>query len=132
MSQANNESVQIEEPVVLIKISRLYTEDMSPFELYEATRGVWDMQAQGRKERAEYAFAVHDGLVKEVYRIAGWHPAGTTLYQARSKTDVDRPGRWEFVGAPAEESIRQKYLDRSVQHYFKGSSNPFTYVNCGA
>ncbi len=127
----NNEPVQIDVSAVLFRISKLYREDMSPFELYEATRGVWLMAAKGRREGAEYAFTVHNGLVKEVYRIDEWHPAGTTPYQTRSKADTDRPERWEFVGAPAEEHIRREYLGRSVQHYFGGSSSPFTYVNCG-
>ena len=76
MSQVTDSTpVQVEEPAVLIKISRLYREEMGPLELYEATRGVWAMAAEGagrtKRDRAEYAFAVYQGLVKEVYRIEG-------------------------------------------------------------
>ena len=66
----------IEEPVILIRINKLYRHGMSDIELYDATRGVWKVGA--RRERASYAFAVFEGIVREVYKINEWFPAGTT------------------------------------------------------
>jgi hypothetical protein len=56
--------------------------------------------------------------------------AGSTPYLTRSKEDVSYPGRWEFIGEHAALAIRNKYIGKSVAHYFKkGAANPITYVN---
>jgi len=39
--------------------------------------------------------------------------------------------RFEFIGEIANENIRSKYLNKSVQHLFmQGNSNPIMYLNC--
>ncbi len=118
----------IDVPALLIRIDRLYRHGMSALELYEATRGVWKL---GRKrELAQYAFAVFEGVVREVYDIESWHPAGSTVYTTRSKADVALPGRWEFVAQIAHDGVRTKYLGRSVAAYLaRGGRNPVVYVN---
>jgi hypothetical protein len=101
---------------------------MSLDALYEATRGVWVIG--DRRQNARIAFAISDGIVREIYTINSWHPAGSTPYKTRTKDDVDYVGRWEFIGEVAPEEIRKKYLDKSVAHYFKrGAANPIMYVN---
>ncbi len=119
--------VKITHPALLIRINQYYYPDIPALELYEATRGIW--KAGPRREGARYAFAVYDGVVREVYEIRKWHPAGSTRYQTRK--DVRSPGRWEFTGTVAPERIRQRYLNRDVRTYFSTQSqNPITYVNC--
>lgn len=74
--------------------------------------------------------AVYEGIIREVYEIAVWVPARSTM------CSFDRPGepdsrRWEFVGQIASAGVRTKYRDRSVVHYQKpGAQNPIMYVNC--
>jgi hypothetical protein len=68
---------------------------MTPVELYDATRGIWKVGKQ-RREQADYAFAVYEGIVREVYRIKTWLPAGST-FSTRDPRGVKRRGRWEFV-----------------------------------
>jgi hypothetical protein len=75
-------SVQIDEPAMLFRISRTYRPGMSDAELYEATRGIWVVPGP-RRDNAKYAMAVYQGVVREVYRIDGWYPAGTTHYPTR-------------------------------------------------
>lgn len=118
----------VTEPALLIRIPKLYRPDISPHELYEATRGVWRL---GRdKERAEYALCIANGVVQEVYKIDTWYPAGETGYETRPLTDVAIPGRWEFSGTKATEAVCNKYVGRSIAHYFrKGNVNPVCYVN---
>ncbi len=129
MAIYDSEPVEIDEAALLIRINRLYRYGMSDLELYEATRGVWKVGR--RREKVHYAFAVYKGIVREVYEVRQWFPAGTLPYQTRSEADVDRPGRWEFEGKVAEELIRSKYVDKSVESYFApNSQNPITYVNC--
>ena len=92
--------VEIAEPSVLFRISRSYREGMSPDEVYEVTRGDWLIDE--RRDQAEYAFAVYDGVVKEVFKIDRWHFAGNR--------------RWRFDGKVAPKEIRDKYLGESVNH----------------
>ena len=121
------EPVEVTHPALLIRVNRQYRHAMSADELYEATRGVWKLGP--RREEARYAMAVFRGVVKEVYEIQTWHAAGTTRYATRS--DVEVPGRWEFLGAVAPQEVRSAYLDRNVRSQFKpGAQSPVTYVHC--
>ena len=120
--------IQITEPALLVRISKLFNEKMSHEQLYEATRGVWVLG--GDRDRVRYVLSVSGGVVREVYAVGAWQPAGTASYKTRPKKDVAIPGRWEFSGRLAPESVRRKYIGGSVAHYFqKGNSNPINYVN---
>jgi len=123
--------VKVVHPVLLIRINRLYRYGMSEQALYEATRGSWKL---GRKrERARFAFSVFHRVVRAVYEIQSWHPGRTTPYEVRvfDNPGPSPPGRWEFLGKPADDSIRQQYVGRSVKDYFKqGLQSPVVYVNC--
>lgn len=124
----STKSTEITEPVLLIRINQMYSPGMSTQALYEATRGVWVIGE--RREKVQYAFAVADGVVREIYEIHTWHPAASTPYTTRPLHDVSHKGRWEFVGELAPEAIREKYVDCSVADYFsRGAANPIMYVN---
>jgi uncharacterized protein (DUF433 family) len=120
--------IQITHPVILIRINRQFRPGMSSAEMYDSTRGVW--RVGQRRERARYAFAVFKGVVHEVYEIDAWHPAGSTVYKTGRQGDMNVPGRWEFTGRRAEESIRSQYVGKSVRAYLPwGLANPVVYVN---
>jgi hypothetical protein len=121
------EKAKIEEPAILIRINQLYRYGMSDIELYDATRGIW--RVSKKRIKAKYAFAIYEGIVREVYKIDQWFPAGTT-FNTRRPSDLVDPDRWEFVGNLAEGKIRDKYLLKSVEDYFDNSRNPIIYVNC--
>jgi hypothetical protein len=79
-----------------------------------------------RREEAELALAVYQGIVREVYRIERWHPAGTLPYRTRDDVAKYRgSGRWEFEGTIASD-VRDRYVGFSVG---KGWQNPVRYVN---
>jgi hypothetical protein len=120
--------VRITDPVILIRVAKAFRYDMSDHDLYDITRTAWVVG--GRREKAEYALAVYDGIVREVYKISQWLPAGSTF--VNDKPRGNRHGeRWEFVGVVADDQIRKKYRNRDVTKYFKqGSQNPVFYVNC--
>ncbi len=121
--------VTVRDPSVLIRINRLYRPGMSPTELYDATRGVWKVKRSG--PNVKLAMAVFEGVVREVYEIATWLPAGST-FSTRGKHGVRSSGRLEFVGRVAPDRIRRQYVDRYVGHLLTpGSRNPITYVNVG-
>lgn len=121
--------VAVEVPALLIRINRLYRHNMTPQELYEATRGVWKLGT--RCTKARYAFAVFEGVVREVYAIESWHPAATTPYATRDASQLKTDGRREFVGRVAEAAVRDAYVGGSVAKEFpQGLQSPVVYVNC--
>lgn len=121
--------VDVTVPALLIRINRLYRHNMTENELYEATRGVWRLGP--RCSKARYAFAVFEGVVREVYEIESWHPAATTPYTTRDSSKLETNGRHEFVGRVAEASIRNHYVGGSVAEKFhRGQRSPIVYLNC--
>jgi len=130
------ERLNIDEPVLIIRVKKLYRPSMTPTKLYEITRGIWRV-AGSRRNCVQYAFSVYEGVVKEVYKVNGWYPAMSTPYQTRTELDITLhdqisiAGRWEFIGEVAVPAIRTKYIDRSVAFLFpQGAANPIKYVNC--
>ena len=115
--------VTVRERALLITINQLYRSGMTALELYEATRGIWVLGP--RREHAELALAVYQGIVREVYRIERWHPSGTLEYRTRDASDFKARGRWEFEGHVAT-NVRDRYVGYSVG---KGGQNPIRYVN---
>jgi hypothetical protein len=122
-------AVEVTVPALLIRINRLYRHNMSAQELYEATRGVWKLGP--RCVNARYAFAVFEGVVREVYTIESWHPAAKTPYATRDASQLRTQGRREFLGRVAEAEVREAYVGRSVAKEFEqGMRTPVVYVNC--
>jgi len=118
--------VRIQEPSILIRITELYRPQMTPVELYDATRASWKVGAQ--RKSAKYAFAVFEGIVREVYEITDWFPAGST-FNSRNPRGDRVADRWEFVGRLASENVRRRYINRDVSGYFKpGARFPISYV----
>jgi hypothetical protein len=83
---------------------------MNPHELYEATRGIWKLGL--RRNKAEYALAVYQGIVLEVYRIKHWLPAASSTYTTRPQDDLKVKGRWEFEGA-VDVELSGRYAGRA-------------------
>jgi len=123
--------LKIDEKVILIRINKRYRHGMLGEELYHNTRGVWYVKKE-RCRDASYAMAIYGGEIKEVYKIISWYKAKTTEYKYRE--DLSNrfvPNRLEFVGEVARDNIRNKYVGKSVVHYFnKGNQNPIFYMNC--
>lgn len=132
-SRYNVEEVDFEdfnENVILIRINQLYRNDMTPYELYEATRGHWRVNLD-KAQKMKYALAVYYGMVLEVYEIAEWFPAfSTMMYRETDNTfDEKYKCRYEFVGKIADENIRKKYKNKSVANIFKkGEQTPIRYI----
>ncbi|NPV57405.1 MAG: hypothetical protein HPY76_12140 [Anaerolineae bacterium] len=123
------EPAEVSDPVLLIRINRLYRYSMTEQELYEATRGKWKVGS--RRDKARYALAVFRGIVREVYQIDHWVPAGTSKYFTDVHDSGILPGRWEFIGHIADNMVRVRYLGRSVADQFPpGLRSPIVYVNC--
>lgn len=121
---------RIVEPSMLIRVNRLYRFGMSDAELYDATRSAWVVGSQ--REKVELAFAVYEGVIREVYRVTSWLPGGSTFNQRFDGRRHAGASRWEFVGVIADEAVRKMYRDGYVGHLFPaGAQNPIAYVNVG-
>ena len=105
--------VEVVHPSLLIRIREAYRTGMTAVELYDATRASWRLGP--RREAVQFAMAVNDGIVVEVYEVDDWHPAGHA--------------RWAFTGHVADDGVADRYRGRSVAHYFKrGAQNPIKYA----
>ena len=119
----------IKHNVILIRINNLYRNDMTPLELYEATRGYWRVNPdQARK--AEFVFSVYDGMIVEVYQPMQWFPGLSTFSTRIELVSEERcKPRYEFVGKIAEDKIRSLYIGKSVAGLFSnGEQNPIKYI----
>ena len=107
--------VTISEPAIIITINKHYKRFMSEDDLYNITRISWRL-ANRRIKTIKYGIASYRGIVREVYEIESWF-----------KTEDGK--RWCFTGKIAEENIRIKYLNQSLENYIKkGSQNPIKYT----
>ena len=121
--------VEIEHPVILIRINQQYRPGMANEELYDVTRGIWKL-SPGRAERANYALAIFEGVAREVYKIERWLPAKELEFPTRNE-NLKVEDRWGFEGHLASSKVRSKYRGCSVADDFsKGAQNPIKYVNC--
>jgi hypothetical protein len=110
------EEANIYEKSLLIKINNSYREGMSKQELYKATSFCWRLSLE-KATKVKYVFAIYFGEIIEVYKPESWYKV----------TDSDRIA---FNGDVAENSIRSKYIGKSVRQYYKpGESNPCKYIN---
>ncbi|HEX8493456.1 MAG TPA: hypothetical protein VF658_11480 [Pyrinomonadaceae bacterium] len=123
----NKRPASIDEPVVAININQTFRPGMSTGDLYDYTRGIWRL-SRTRAEQAQYAFAVYRGIIKEVYKIGRWFPAGETKYRERKFDAADLENRYEFIGTVAPDKIREKYVNRVMPERYYG--NPIRYYNC--
>lgn len=113
---------------MLVRINKAYRYGISDVELYDATRSAW--RVGDNRDGVDYALAVLEGVVREVYRITGWVAAGSTFNVRCNGKAVRRAGRWEFIGTLAEPEVRRRYVNRYVGHLFPaGAQNPISYVN---
>ena len=129
------EKVDIIEPSLLIRINQAFRYSMTPMELYDYTRGQWKLKLENA-QKVKFAFAVYQGVIQEVYEVLHWFPANSTLNTRENNRYLSREaeegveGRYEFVGNMAPNEIREKYVYKSVDHYYKkGMSNPILYLN---
>lgn len=121
IAQYAAEKITITEPGLILRVHGLYRPGMTAEELYEITRGNWVVGK--KREKAEYAFSVVGGVVREVYKIHRWYPI-----KARDDSYKTQE-RWRFDGGVAEEL--QHYVFGDISHYISTrSQNPVTYVNC--
>ena len=116
----------ITDDLVVIKINQSYYEGISAETLYDYTRGIWKRSIKSVSV-ADYALSVVYGTVVEVYKIDHWMPALEAKFTARKVDPKRAADRIAFVGTVASDSVRNRYVGKSVAYLFKnGAANPVT------
>lgn len=130
----NAKDVLVKHKVVMI-IRNPWNPDQPEHIHYDRTRSAWKLGK--KKDMAEYAFLVHQGVIKRVYSIANWYPDGTTFH-TRNNPDPNNPSyikdyavrnRFEFVGRLVDEAdpVSSLYVGRSVKKYIRAVMSPCHY-----
>jgi hypothetical protein len=122
-----NQLTQVSDRVIAININQTFRPGMNAQDKYDFTRGIWRLDPK-RAGKVHYAFSVYQGVVKEVYEIHSWHPAGTTPYLNERFIDPKLSTRFEFVGHVAVNNVRDRYLGKVLPE--KHGQNPIKYYNC--
>ena len=131
-----NEGLKIDEPVIAITLNQQFHHIKDADDLYQCTRGLWRLNPH-HAERARYAFAVYQGVIKEVYEIDRCLPATAEskefwrtrlTAQGKDPYSVINEGRYEFVGRIAASDVRDKYIGRRLPG--RRAQNPIRYINC--
>ena len=123
----------ITDNVIIFRITDTYHENMTGIELYDATRQYWKVSMKS-VDGLDYALAVHDGIVLEVYKIEEWYPAFSTFttrpgYELLQPEENPKEKFYEFIGRVAEDKIRRKYKGKSIKGMFKvGNCRGFNYI----
>lgn len=88
----------ISDPCILFFINNTYSPTLSEQELYDCTRQFWQGVAKSKRETLtpRIALAIVEGVIVRVYRIEGWHLAGSTF--SSREFNGSRKDKWEFVG----------------------------------
>lgn len=115
--------IEVTDPAIAIWISETFYYGMDALGLYEATRGRWK-RPHFNYLNAKYAFAVYDGVIQEVYEIAGWYKANSTEYFTR-EFNSSAEDRYEFVGKIADAKIRDKYKNKFIGRSYGFSTKSF-------
>ncbi|MCL2003107.1 MAG: hypothetical protein FWG72_03760 [Oscillospiraceae bacterium] len=107
----------IPEKCILIKIRQEVVEQRDG-SIYETVRAAWKL-SRAKAERADYVFAVCNGLVKGIYTDLKW------------SEEEARSGRLKFDGVQAT-GLEEKYIGKRIplKYSKKGTANPCQYVNC--
>ena len=112
----------IDFPCILFRIPKRWTPTMTAEELFESTHGWWILGE--RREKAEYAVAVSNGVIREIYKIDSWRQRRRG---DRDWTPNSKP-RWGFSGSIASE--KYEFKNKSVKHLFKIGDQGPKYLNC--
>ena len=129
----------IKHKTIVIKINQKDAkEGMSREDLYEAARGRW-LVSLDRAKQQEYAFAVHDNIILDVFKPTAWYtcdeaPEGIPQKDKPFKSDEDRKKRKYFIdqsfeNGEAPDDYQQFCLGKSIENLTKNNAvGPFFFL----
>lgn len=121
LAVTKNKAIEVTQKALLLNVNQKFNPNMvredgtTTKALRDITCAEWSMGKDA--EKAEYAFAVYHGIVREVYQIQKWEPPRI----------VNKKERRAFTGKVAPENIRKRYVREFVGTGKKGAQNPVRY-----
>lgn len=116
---------ELNKPSLVVKINKTFRDGMSNDELYEIIRGIWKIH-KDKRDKIQYVFGVYHGTIIEVYKVSYWDDAGKTPYKFRKHDAETLRGRSEFVGSPADDIIRDRFVGKKIELTYQ----TINYYNC--
>lgn len=122
------EKFEAEEAVITDKVVEILV-NRSAMEgsIYDGVRFAWKL-SRDRANKADYVFAVLNGLILEVFQADEWKPATKPNFPEFAHA-ADESDRFGFVGHPAPKTIKDRYRRKRVPPRPKGAANPVRYHN---
>lgn len=117
---------EIKDNLIMFKISNSYKYGMKPNEIYDITRSAWKVDIE-EASKYQYALAIYDNVVLEVYEIVQWFQGGRITFNSVFEGEWKDEKRYEFVGRIANEEVRNRYKNKSVKELYNNSSHEFRY-----
>ena len=110
----------ITDAVVIININKKYKDTKNKAtSVYQATKEAWVISESKRKE-VKYALAEFQGIIISAFEISHWYSIETN--------NNSNNNRWGFEGTEAPESIKEKYVNKSIMFAKKrGAANPIRF-----
>ena len=105
---------EIKDNIIMFKISNSYKYGMKPNEIYDITRSAWKVNIN-EAEQYQYALAIYDNVVLEVYEIVQWFKGGRITFNSVFEGEWKDEERYEFVGRIASEEIRNRYKNKCIK-----------------
>ena len=118
------EPFEVKERLILISIGKTY----DTFGAYEAVRCAWRIDVNKAGQHL-LVLAHVQGLVVGAFRPKEWLEATLKNFPAGSLAG-DTPGRWGFIGDPAEPVDWNQYVGKRVPDEYrpKGAASPVRYL----
>lgn len=126
--------LSLTEPAVAVLINRLWREDMTAVELWEAAQGYWRCDPGAREPEPRVLLAVASGIVRGAWEIVGWtrKPIDWDGLPP-NRQEILRPGRYDgkkkLCTFDAGGVMRPEYVGRRLDEGRSyGASH--LYINC--
>lgn len=111
-------------PVMLVSLNNRWDPSLSEQELEAATAFWWHARGS-RRDKCQYVFGVHNGVVRSVYRPLRWR--GRVKGDHGWEEDLGKTyTRWGFEAGPAPEMGH--YMRTSVRRFIRATQWSFLYV----
>lgn len=115
------EEANITHNVLMITINKSIENN----EIYDAVRFAWKVNIK-KAAQSDYVLAVKQGIIYGVFIAEQWKDASKNNFP---EFNVDRVGRYGFVGKEADDPIKKLYIRKRIPEKFrqKGAANPIKY-----
>jgi hypothetical protein len=102
---------------VIININKTYKRGSGENAIYDATKEIWDIK-ENRRNQINYVLSEYKGLIVEVFKVIRWY-SKERGYNPRAKKYGQTYLGYGFEGKIAEESVRNKYINKTISPYKK-------------